>query len=101
MLPDALRYAYSPPGQSMPTYKARFSIAQLLLLTTGVAVFCVVLMNENEWLRATYVTIALGIVLNALIAAIFARGQRQAFSLGFIVGCLFFALATPYTTGVT
>jgi uncharacterized membrane protein len=71
----------------------RFSIAQLLLLTTGVAVFCVVLMNENKWLRATYVTVSLGVALNALIAAIFARGERQAYSIGFVVGIAFFGLA--------
>ena len=69
--------------------KTRFSLTELLLLTAGVAVFCVVLMNENKWLRATYVTASLGVLLNALIAAIFARGNRQAFAIGFVVGTLF------------
>jgi hypothetical protein len=77
----------------MTTSKSRFTIAQLLLLTAGVAVFCVVLMNENKWLRATYVTASLVIALNALIAAIFARGEQQAFAIGFVVGTLFFGVA--------
>lgn len=77
----------------MTTPKNSFTIAHLLLLTAGVAVFCVVLMNENKWLRATYVTASLVIALNALIAAIFARGEQQAFSIGFVAGILFFGVA--------
>ena len=72
----------------MALFKTRYSLAELLLLTAAVAVFCVVLMNDNKWLRATYVTASLGVLLNAFIAAIFARGQRQAFALGFVVGAL-------------
>jgi hypothetical protein len=77
----------------MAAPKNSFTIAQLLLLTACVAVFCVVLMNDNKWLRATYVTAALVIALNALIAAIFARGEKQAFAIGFVVGIAFFCVA--------
>ena len=77
-----------------------FRIVHLLLLTALIAVFCVVLVNENEWLRATYVTCALGAVLNAAIAAIFARGERQAFAGGFIVGSFFFGVSV-YAATVT
>ncbi len=70
-----------------------FTIVHLLLLTALIAVFCVTLVNENEWLRATYVTCALGAVLNAPIAAIFARGERQAFAGGFIAGSFLFGVS--------
>lgn len=70
-----------------------FRIVHLLLMTALIAVFCVVLVNENEWLRATYVTCALAAILNAAIAAIFARGGRQAFAGGFIVGSFFFGVS--------
>lgn len=65
-------------------------------MTAAVAVFCVVLMNDNKWVRATYVTAALAIEMNAWIAAIFARGERRAFAVGFVVGT-FFCLPTAYT----
>jgi hypothetical protein len=84
-----------------PALKTRFSLAQLLTLTAAVAVSCVVLMNENEWLRAAYVTASLGILLNALIAAIFSRGQRQVFSIGFIAGAVFCGTAGLYSAGFT
>jgi hypothetical protein len=84
-----------------PTLKARFSLAQLLMLTAAVAVSCVVLMNENEWLRAAYVTASLGILLNALIAAVFSRGERQAFFIGFLVGAVFCGTAGLYSAGFT
>jgi hypothetical protein len=73
----------------MALVKTRFSLVELLLFTAAVAVFCVVLTNENKWLRAVYVTAALGFELRALIISIFARGERRAFALGYIVGTLF------------
>jgi hypothetical protein len=78
----------------------RFRIVHLLLLTGIVAAFCVVLVNENEWLRATYVTGSLAVLLNAVIAAIFARGRRQAFAGGFVVGSFLFGLSC-YAAPVT
>ena len=64
----------------------------MFLLTMAIAVFCVVLMNDNPWLRAALMTSAAGITLNAMIAMILARGERQAFSIGFVVGTVFFYL---------
>lgn len=78
----------------------RFRIKHLLLLTALVAVFCVALVNENEWLRATYVTCALASLFNAAVAAIFARGERQAFAVGYVVGSFLFALSA-YAATVT
>jgi hypothetical protein len=78
----------------------RFKISHLLLVTTLIAIFCVVLVKENEWLRAAYVTCALAALLNAANAAIFARGERQAYATGFMVGSGLFAVfgyAAPLT----
>ncbi len=80
--------------------RIRFSIAQLFLFTVGVAVFCFVLVTDNEWLRAAYVTAALGAAFHALIAAIFTRGERQIFAIGFVLGILFSGAAMPIA-GVT
>lgn len=83
--------------------KIRFSIVQLLVLMTGIALFFIILMNENEWLFATYTTLLGGVVLGVLVTAICARGERQFFSLGFI--CCFpvyyisiysYAVSLPY-----
>ncbi len=74
-------------------HRTRYTIIQLLLLTMFAGFFCAVLMNDNEWLRATLVTAALGMGLNALLAAIFARGQRQAFAIGYVAGTVFFGLS--------
>ncbi len=89
---------------SFPTLsKIRFSIVQLLCLMTVIALLVVVLMNENEWLFATYTTLLGGVVLSVLVTSICARGERQFFSLGFI--CCFpvyyisiysYAVSLPY-----
>lgn len=84
----------------MATRNRHWTLAQLMLVTAGVAVFCVVLLNENQWLRATYVTAALSAGLNALVAAILARGERQAFAIGFVAGVAFFA-ASALAASVT
>jgi hypothetical protein len=75
--------------------RLRFSIAQIFLFTIGVAVFCFILVTDNPWLRATYVTAALAIALQALIAAIFTRGERQIFAIGFVLGLVFAGASTP------
>jgi hypothetical protein len=77
------------------TRQLRFSIAQILLLTASVAVFCFVLVNDNDWLLATYVTAALCIAFNAVIIGIFTRGERQIFAIGFVLGLVFTGASTP------
>ena len=72
--------------------KARFSVSQLMIAAVVVALFCESLFNNNEWWRATLVTITTGMVLNSLLAAIFTTGERRAYSLSYFVGALFFAL---------
>ena len=91
-------------SKTLPTFsKLKFSIVQLLLVTTGIALFLVVLLNENEWLRATYCTVLLGILLHECVAAICARGERQYFSLGFVccfpiyyISVFAYAVTLPY-----
>ncbi|MCA9194893.1 MAG: hypothetical protein KDB03_24145 [Planctomycetales bacterium] len=68
----------------------RFSIRQLLLATAIVALFCVAFVTENPWWRATLGTLTMGMLLNALVAAIFARGEQRAYSLSFFLGAVFF-----------
>ena len=72
-------------SKALPTFsKLRFSIVQLLVVTTVLAFSLAVLFNENEWLRATYGTLLLGVVLHEWVTAICARGERQYFALGFV-----------------
>ena len=72
--------------------KARFSVLQLMFATVVIAVFSVALFNDNQWWRATLGTITMAMILNALLAAIFTKGERWAFSLSYFVGALFFLL---------
>ncbi len=88
--------------------KARFSIFQMMAGTVIVAVFCAALFNENQWWRATLGTITMGMILNALLAAIFSNGERRAFSLSYFVGAVFFlpglytyAASLPYLLTIT
>jgi hypothetical protein len=55
------------------------------------ALFCVALFNDNEWWRATLGTITTAMILNALLAGVFLRGERQAYSLSYFLGAVFFA----------
>ncbi len=70
--------------------KTRFSVKQLMVATVVIAVFSVALFNDNEWWRATLGTITMAMILNSLLAAIFTKGERWAFSLGYFVGAIFF-----------
>lgn len=91
-----------PAAKDLPVEirRLRFSIAQLFLFTVGVAFFCFVLVTDNDWLRAAYVTAALCLAFHAVIAAIFTRGERQIFAIGFVLGTLFAGAAIP-AAGVT
>jgi hypothetical protein len=71
--------------------KTRFSVLQLMVATVVIAVFSVALFNDNEWWRATLGTVTTAMILNALLAAIFTKGERWAFSLSYFVGAVFFA----------
>lgn len=100
-LPAALRQAVPSRKDSfVDLRRLRFSIAQLVAFTVGVAVFCFVLVNDNEWLRAAFVTAALCAAFHAVIAAIFTRGERQIFAIGFVLGTLFAGASAP-AAGVT
>ncbi len=70
----------------------RFSVFQLMLATVVFAVFSVALFNDNQWWRATLGTVTMAMILNALLASIFTKGERWAFSLSYFVGALFFTL---------
>lgn len=72
--------------------KTRFSVLQLMAATVVIAVFSVALFNDNEWWRATLGTITTAMILNALLAAIFTKGERWAFSLSYFVGAVFFTV---------
>ncbi len=72
--------------------KARFSVSQLLVATSVVALICESLFNNNQWWSATLGTITMGMILNSLLTAIFTKGERWAFSLSYFVGALFFSL---------
>jgi len=63
-----------------------------MLAAVVVAIFCEALFNNNQWWRATLITITTGMILNSLLAAIFTNGERRAFSLSYFVGAIFFAL---------
>jgi hypothetical protein len=76
----------------MISRKTRFSVLQLMFATVVIAVFSVALFNDNQWWRATLGTITMAMILNSLLAAIFTKGERWAFSLSYFVGALFFAL---------
>lgn len=67
----------------------RFSVFQLLVGMVVAAVFCVALFNENEWWRATLGTVTSAMILNSLLAAIFAKGKKRAFALSFFAGAGF------------
>ncbi len=73
----------------MHRQKARFSVLQLMLATVVIAVFSVALFNDNQWWRATLGTITMAMILNSLLAAIFTKGERWAFSLSYFLGALF------------
>lgn len=70
----------------------RFSVLQLMLVTVITALFSVALFTDNQWWRATLGTITTAMILNSLLAAIFTRGERRAFSLSYFVGSVFFAI---------
>ena len=70
----------------------RFSILQLMAAMIVLAMFFVALFNNNEWWRATLGTITMGMILNSMLAAIFARGERRAVSLSYFLGAIFFLL---------
>jgi hypothetical protein len=80
--------------------KTRFSVLQLMVATVVIAIFSVALFNDNQWWRATLVTITMAMILNSLLASIFTKGERWAFSLSYFVGAVFFALGV-YTYAVS
>jgi hypothetical protein len=63
-----------------------------MLVTVVAAVFCAALFTDNAWWRATLGTVTMAMILNALLAAIFTKGERWAFSLSYFVGALFFTI---------
>ena len=77
-------------SKNMFSRKTRFSVLQLMVATVVIAVFSVALFNDNEWWRATLGTITMAMILNALLASIFTKGERWAFSLSYFVGAVFF-----------
>ena len=58
--------------------------------TIVIAVFSAALVHENEWLRAFLGTLTMGMILNAMLASIFSRGEIRAKSLSFFLGAIFF-----------
>jgi hypothetical protein len=79
--------------ENMFRRKTRFSVLQLMAATVVTAVFSVALFSDNQWWRATMGTITMAMILNALLAAIFTKGERWAFSLSYFVGALFFPIS--------
>lgn len=79
---------------------ARFSVLNLMAVTVVTALFCVALFNDNQWWRATLGTITTAMILNALLAGVFMRGERQAYSLSYFIGAVFFATGV-YTYSIS
>ena len=58
-----------------------------------IAMFCMGAMTESPWWRASLMTMALCLFLNAIIASIICRGQKQAFALGYMASSFFYLMA--------
>lgn len=77
-----------------------YGIVHLMLLTLVVALFCVASMADSPWWRATLTTLDLCLFLNAIIASIILRGERQAFALGYAVASVFFLMSLYTLVGI-
>jgi len=63
----------------------QFSLRHLLVAVAFVAIACVALLNANPWwVRGTWLA-AVGLSFVAVLQAIFRRGERRAFWLGFAI----------------
>ncbi|MBW3598433.1 MAG: hypothetical protein KY475_14325 [Planctomycetes bacterium] len=63
----------------------RFSLAALLGLVSFAALGCAALANATDLWRESMVTLMLGLLLTATLAAIIWRGERRALATGFAV----------------
>lgn len=68
-----------------------FSISNIMFAMVVAAIFSAALFQESPWWRATLGTITLAMILNGMLAGIFARGERRVFGLSFFLGAVFFA----------
>lgn len=70
----------------------RWSLKELMLVVTFVAVGCGALKYASPGLLWMLQGIAGLLLLGVLVAALVARGRRQAFAIGFVVGAVFYGL---------
>ncbi|MBW3595727.1 MAG: hypothetical protein KY475_00465 [Planctomycetes bacterium] len=61
----------------------RFSMAALLALVSFAAVGCAALIKSNELWRQTTITLTIGVLLTATLAAIIGRADRRGVATGF------------------
>lgn len=67
-----------------------FSIWTAMGWMSIAAVFCAAALTDNEWLRASLGSITSAMIVNAMLQAIFTRGEQRAFALSFFLGAVFF-----------
>ena len=63
----------------------QFSLRHLLVAVASIAVACTALLNANVWWVGGIWLCTIGLLVLALLAAIFRRGERQAFWVGFAI----------------
>jgi hypothetical protein len=73
--------------------KRSFGLWELMIVMALVAVYCSGLFIQNEWVRASLGTITAASILNAMLAAIYSRGERRVFALSYFLGAVFFPVA--------
>jgi uncharacterized membrane protein YhfC len=66
-------------------YRPTISIRMLLAVVAFIALACTALVWANGIWATTLFTVALGVLLFAVVAAILRRGVKQAFWIGFAV----------------
>lgn len=80
----------------------QFSLRHLLIAVAFVAVACTALLNANVWWVGGIWLITIGALVVGVLAAVFRRGERQAFWIGFaIVGWLCIAAGNDSLPGLS
>ena len=72
----------------------------MMTMTAVIAVCCIALAHESPWTRASLSTIALGLMMNALVRCAICRGERQAFAIGFSISSFFYLLSLYTLVGL-